>query len=305
MLELRQLAAFDAVATDGTFAGAAMRLGYTQSTVSQRIAALERTVGGRLFDRMGGPRPAQLTPLGRVVLTHARSLLAGVDATDEAIERFKAGDGRIHIGTFQSITNVVLPTVLRRLRDRVPAVDIRLFEEETGDPDLGALDLVFWDEPLTGAVDQVRILDDPYVLIARRGQFDRDDVPMIELDGAPMIAQSPIGDQARVERRYEVAGVRPRIVFRTLDNHGVLSMVRAGLGLAVMPMLAVDLRDDDEQLRMHRVAPDLGTRPIHLAWAAGRTLSPLVSTVIALTREVADAIAASRTTGASPDSERH
>ena len=64
-LEIRHLVALDAVATEGTFGRAAERLGYTQSAISQQIAALERLIDGKLFDRPGGPRPVELTPLGR------------------------------------------------------------------------------------------------------------------------------------------------------------------------------------------------------------------------------------------------
>ena len=83
-LELRHLIALDAVATEGTFGRAAVRLGYTQSAVSQQIAALERIVGGSLFDRPGGPRPVALTPLGELVLIHARDIIDRVDAAGEA-----------------------------------------------------------------------------------------------------------------------------------------------------------------------------------------------------------------------------
>lgn len=61
-LELRYLVAIDAIAVAGSIGRAAVRLGYTQSAVSQQIAALERVVGGSLFDRPGGPRPVELTP---------------------------------------------------------------------------------------------------------------------------------------------------------------------------------------------------------------------------------------------------
>src|SRR5262245_31368275 len=130
-LELRHLIALDAVATEGTFGRAAVRLGYTQSAVSQQIAALERIVGGSLFDRPGGPRPVALTPLGKVVLVHAREIIERVDAAGEAVDRFLAGaSGRIDVGTFQSVSNAILPAIVTRLREENPNLDIRLFEDE-------------------------------------------------------------------------------------------------------------------------------------------------------------------------------
>ena len=74
-LDMRLLVAFDAVATEGTFGRAAERLGYTQSAVSQQIASLERVIGDQVFDRPGGPRPVELTPLGALLLEHSRVLL--------------------------------------------------------------------------------------------------------------------------------------------------------------------------------------------------------------------------------------
>ena len=281
MLELRHLATLDAVAVEGTFGRAADRLGYTQSAVSQQVAALEKAVGGAVFDRPGGPRPVRLTPLGEVVLAHGREVLARAAATEDAVERFKAGEGRVDIGTFQSVTNVLLPTVVRRLLDEHPAADVRLVEEETDKPTTDGLDLVFFDGPVQGA-EQIKLLDDPYVVVARRGRFGAGPVPLEALDGAAMVAQPPICDQARVERVYAEAGVAPLIVFRTADNRGVVSMVRAGMGIAVMPMLALDLPPDD-LLCTHELEPALAPREIYLAWQAGRTLSPLAGRVIELT----------------------
>lgn len=282
MLDLRHLATLDAVAVEGTFGRAADRLGYTQSAVSQQVAALEKSVGGAVFDRPGGPRPVRLTPLGEVVLAHGRELLARAAATEDAVERFKAGEGRVDIGTFQSITNVVLPAVVRRLLDEHPAADIRLVEEETDKPGTDGLDLVFFDGPVRGEAEQIKLMDDPYVVVARRGQFGAGPVPLDALDGAAMVAQPPICDQARVERVYAEAGVAPLIVFRTADNRGVLSMVRAGMGIAVMPALALDVAPDD-LLCTHELEPALTPREIYLAWQAGRTLSPLAARVIELT----------------------
>src|SRR3954471_12435643 len=165
-----------AIAEDGTFGRAAARLGYTQSSVSQQIAALEKAVGGAVFDRPGGPKPVRITPLGALVLTHGRDLLAGARSMADAVDRFNAGDGRVDIGTFQSVSNVLLPPIVRRLRDEHPGCDIRLLEDESDPPKLlGDLDLLFFDGRIDGrggdAVEHRKLLDDPYVLVARRGDF--------------------------------------------------------------------------------------------------------------------------------------
>ncbi|MCW2756709.1 MAG: LysR-family transcriptional regulator, partial [Nocardioidaceae bacterium] len=152
-VELRHLATLAAIAEEETFTRAAYRLGYTQSTVSQHVAALEKAVGGDLFDRPGGPRPVRITALGSVVLSQGRDLLADAERLADAVERFKAGDGRVDIGTLQSVSNVILPILLRRLRDEHPDCDVRLSEGEADDPAIGDLDLLFYDGRVDGEVE--------------------------------------------------------------------------------------------------------------------------------------------------------
>jgi DNA-binding transcriptional LysR family regulator len=296
MLELRHLATLDAVAVAGTFGRAADRLGYTQSAVSQQIAALEKAVGGAVFDRPGGPRAVRLTPLGEVLLAHARELLARAATAEDAVERFKAGEGRVTIGTFQSVTNALLPRVVRQVRAQYPRCDIRLSEQESDPPPLDDLDLLFFDGRVPGDVEQVKIIDDPYVLVAPPGMFPAGPVPLAALDGAPMVAQPPICDQARVERTLAEMGVAPLIVFRTADNHGVLAMVHGGLGVAVVPSLALALAH--EELSTHDLA--IAPREIWLAWRAGRTHSPLARRVIELSVEAGRTASGARRTGPRP-----
>jgi DNA-binding transcriptional LysR family regulator len=292
-VELRHLAALAAVADEGSFGRAAARLGYTQSTVSQQIAALEKAVGDAVFDRPGGPKPVRLTPLGRLVLAHARDVLARAATMTDAVERFKAGDGRIDIGTFQSLSNVVLPLVVRRLRDEQPRCDIRLVEEENDPPRLGELDLLFCDFRVEGDVDRRKLLDDPYVLVARPGTFPDGPVRLSRLDAAPLVAFPYTCDQPRVERALARHGVRPQFVCRTAGNEAVLSMVRAGLGSAVMPRLAVHHADvrSDPTLRLHELRPQLPSREIFLVWRAGRTHSPLAARAIQIAVDVTAGIA--------------
>jgi DNA-binding transcriptional LysR family regulator len=292
-VELRHLATMAAVADEGSFGRAAARLGYTQSTVSQQIAALERAVGGAVFDRPGGPKPVRITPLGTVVLAHGRDLLAKAQAMADAIDRFKAGDGRVDIGTFQSVSNAILPLVVRGLRDEHPGCDIRLFEEETDQPQVHELDLMFFDGRVDGDVEHRKLFDDPYVLVTRRGTFPDGPVRPAQLDGTPMVAHPPICDQARMEQELARRGVRPHIVFRTAGNESVLSMVRAGMGSAILPQLAVRGADvgSDASLCIHELKPELPPREIFLLWRANRTHSPLAARAIEIAVQVAGTIA--------------
>jgi DNA-binding transcriptional LysR family regulator len=225
--------------------------------VSQHIAALERAVGGAVFDRPGGPRPVRLTPLGSVVLAHGRELLVRADDLTHAVDRFRAGEGRIDIGTFQSVSTVILPSVVRRLRDEYPGCDIRLSEEEEHEPQLDDLDLLFYDGLIEGDTEHVKLLDDPYLLVAVAGAFPDGPVALPLLDDHPMVAQ--------------------------------LSMVLAGLGSTVLPWLAIRGAGvlNDPRLRVHELRPAVPPRKIYLHWRATRSPSPLTRRAIEIATEVA------------------
>src|SRR5438552_9068204 len=100
-VELRHLAALEAVAREKSFGRAADRLGYTQSAISQQSATLERLVGERLVERPGGPRPISLTEAGVLLLRHAQSIVARLQAAHADLKALRAGEaGTLHIGTF-------------------------------------------------------------------------------------------------------------------------------------------------------------------------------------------------------------
>lgn len=294
-IELRHLSALDAVALEGTFGRAAERLGYTQSAVSQQISALEKAIGGAVFDRPGGPRPVQITPLGKLVLSHARDLLARASLTADAIERFKTGAaGRIDIGTFQSVSAVLLPAIVQRLREEFPSADIRLFEDETTMmPKLlnNDLDAAFVVAPTRSDVETVKLLDDPYLLIARRGEFPRGPVRLETLDDLQMVSYPPTCDLNHIETELQSFGVRPVNVFQSSDNGTVLAMVRAGMGPAITTLLCVDIEPDDALLEMHALEPALQPREISLAWLPNRTLSPIAERFIDVSIEVTGELA--------------
>src|SRR5215217_4552806 len=148
-VELRHLIALRAVAEARSFGRAAETLGYTQSAVSQQIAALERIVGEPLFDRPGGPKPVEITSAGEILLEHADAIVERVRAAEADLAGYRAGEvGRVAIGTFQSVSVEVLPHVIHQLRADRPDVEIKLLEEDEQDvlmKALGAgdLDLTF------------------------------------------------------------------------------------------------------------------------------------------------------------------
>src|SRR3989440_4329180 len=123
-VELRHLIALEAVAREGSFGRAATSLGYTQSAVSQQIATLERIVGERLVERPGGPRPVTLTEAGELLLRHADSIVARLQAAQADLQALKEGAaGTLRVGTFQSVGAKVLPAVMRRFGEQWPAVE--------------------------------------------------------------------------------------------------------------------------------------------------------------------------------------
>src|SRR2546423_8735606 len=102
-LELRHLAALEAVGRTNSFGRAARDLGYTQSAVSQQIAHLERVVGQRLVERPGGPRPVSLTEAGRLLLRHADAIVAQLDAAEADMSALAEGAaGPPRAGVFPS-----------------------------------------------------------------------------------------------------------------------------------------------------------------------------------------------------------
>ncbi len=255
----RQLAALVAVVDAGTFTAAAEQLGFTQSAISQQIRQLERAAGVALFDRPRGPRPAELTTAGRMVLEHARSVLARIDRMDEQLELLRRGlAGRLVVGTFQSASAELLPNMLARMRADTPEVDVRLFETDDLDELVGNVltdeaDLAF----TVDVADDPRLTieelgHDPFVVLAPLGAAPGPTVRADDLRGQPLVGQPDVETvQRMVDERLQQAGIVADYAFRFRNNAAVQTMVRTGMGWAVMPSLAVD--HDDPDIGIHRL----------------------------------------------------
>ena len=131
MLDVRRMRVLREVAQRGSFSAAADSLAYTQSAVSQQIAALEREAGTRLVER--NARGVRLTDAGRALVEHADAILARLadaEAELEAIAGLRGG--RLRMAAFPSAGATIMPEAIARFRDRHPAVELSL---EPADPD--------------------------------------------------------------------------------------------------------------------------------------------------------------------------
>jgi molybdate transport repressor ModE-like protein len=292
-VELRHLAALEAIAEHGSFGRAAAALGYTQSAVSQQLATLERLVGERLVERPGGPRPVELTEAGRLLLHHAEAIVARLQAARADMEALRAGEaGTLRVGAFQSAGARILPELLRRYTSAWPRVEVRL--EEAEDDSLlsqiehGDLDLAFVMLPVEeSAVETVELVRDPYVLVTQADSpLARATTPPTfrEIGAMPLIGYRTCLGSQHVEERLRAAGVAPRMAFRSDDNLTLQAMVATGIGIALVPRLTVN--EADGRIAVIELGDRIPPRLIGLAWHRDRYRSPAALAFVDAAREL-------------------
>ena len=289
-IELRHFLALEAVSREGSFGRAAATLGYTQSAVSQQIAALERAVGQRLVERPGGPKPVSLTEAGRLLLTHANAIAARIAAAQADLTALAEGQaGTLRVGVFQSVGQRILPEVMRRFLRSWPQVKVTL-TETANDVDLlglverGDLDLTFSDLPLVdGPFEAVELLRDPYVLVVSA------DSPLAERETPLALREVSeldlIGHKhCRTLTHLETTFRRPlNFVFRSDHNQTVQALVASGVGSALVPRLTMDPEDETTKLiELPKVPPRL----IALAWHRDRYRTPAAHAFVDTAQEV-------------------
>ena len=292
-VELRHLAALEAVAEEGSFGRAAERLGYTQSAVSQQIQALERIVGQQLVERPGGPRRVSLTEAGELLLRHATGIVARLQAAQADLAAFSEGSaGTLRVGTYQSVGARVLPRLLKEFTEAWPDVDVQLTEsaDDGGLLELverGELDFCFAMLPVgDGPFETAELMRDPHVLVVPLDSAlaRRQKPPTLrEIAELPLIGNRQCRSIHQVENRFRHAGLEPSIVFRSDDNGTIQELVAAGVGVALVPLLTVDTSHEGTAvLGVASVPP----RRIGIAWHRDRYRSPAARAFVELAVEI-------------------
>jgi len=296
-LSLRQLQSFRAVADEGSFHGAADALDYTQSAISQHVMALEGALGVRLFDRSRGRRTVALTEAGRLLLGHVETITDRLQAARADLLAYAAGEtGTLRVGVYQSVGTRILPAIIGRFAEAWPGVDVQLREaaSDEGLMDLvepGQLDLTFGVLPVPdGPFEGVELIRDPFVLVVPAGSplAGMTSFPSIELISEQrLIGFRSCRSTKWVEKQIRATGREPNFVFRSEDNGTVQAMAGAGLGSALVPLLAVDTADPLVSI----IPTDLEARRIALMWHRDRYRSPASRAFVYIALDVCRALA--------------
>ena len=297
MLDVRRMRVLREVAQHGSFSAAAEALSFTQSAVSQQIAALEREAGTTLVER--SVRGIRLTDAGRALVRHTDAILghlAEAEAELEAIAGLRGG--RLRMASFESAGATLMPLAIATFKQRHPAVELSLALAEPDDsvPRLksGELELALSfgadaiQTPDDGSVERVHLLDDPlYLALAPDHPLARKrHVRLVDLAGDPWIEGTPsCACSAMLRRACERAGFTPHIAFESDDYAAIQGFVAAGVGVALIAELALTTVRDDIVIRsLGRETP---IRRIHAAVLAGGYRSPATAAMLEILQDVA------------------
>jgi DNA-binding transcriptional LysR family regulator len=302
MLDPRRLRVLREVAARGSFAAAAEALSFTQSAVSQQVATLEREAGTRLVER--GVRPVRLTDAGRALLAHAEAVLARLDEAEQELgEIARLRRGRLRLASFPTAIATLVPRAVALFNQRHPDVDLTVIDDHGQGliPRLARweldLALIYEHEALPEPdveLERTHLLDDPFDLVVPDGHplAARASVALEELAGEIWIGGAPDSAYgAIVLHSCQAAGFEPRLAFGSDDYNAVQAFVAVGLGIAILPHLAlIFVRPGLHRVRL-TVPP---VRHITAARLAASYRSAATASMLSVLKETADAFTAPR-----------
>src|SRR5581483_8660235 len=306
MLNLGRLRVLTEVIACGSFSGAAEALSYSQSAVSQAIARLEAETGAVLVVRdRSGVRP---TAAGATLVEHADSILAQVEAAEAelaAVLGLRAG--RLRVASFPSAGSTLMPLAVATFRERHPDVSLSLAEGEpeeiaprvrAGEVDLALLfEFPGVRERPTAGLRSVTLLEDPmYVALpAAHPLSAKPALSLSDLRDQDWVQTSQSSPCARhVVRSCLAAGFEPRVTFESADYETVQGLVAAGVGVGLIPRLALSRVHPGIVVRS--LAPRSPARKVVAATVTGPGVAPAAKTMLRVLVEVTpsftDAVAA-------------
>ncbi|MGD0980149.1 MAG: LysR family transcriptional regulator, partial [Solirubrobacteraceae bacterium] len=293
-----RLKVFVEVAKQGSISAAAEELSYTQSAVSQQIAALEAETGVTLIERL--PRGVRLTTAGSTLLAHAEGILgrlAAAEADLEAIAGLRGG--QLRMASFPTAGATLMPLAIAMFRAQHPEVELTLAEGEpeeiaprlfAGEFDLALLfEFEGTSESLVADLVRQPLFEDPMFLAlpADHPLSRRRTLRLADLRAEAWVQTSSSSACARhVVRCCHVAGFEPIVSFESDDYQTVQGLVAAGVGVALIPKLAVASAREDIAIRA--LSPSSPVRNVIAATPEGSRLTPAAAAMGTIMTSVAD-----------------
>jgi DNA-binding transcriptional LysR family regulator len=300
MLNLSRLQVLREVIARGSFSAAAEALSYTQSAISQSIARLEAETGTALLVRdRRGVRP---TAAGATLAAHAETIFEQVHAAEADLAAIMGGRaGRLRVASFPSGGATLMPMAVARFRRAHPDVALTLVEDEpeviaprlrAGDLDLALLFEFPGAHPRgqrPGAgLSSTLLLEDPMhvVLPADHPLAGRPRLALADLRSEQWVQTSASSPCARhVVRSCLAAGYEPDVAFESDDYDTVQGLVAAGIGVALIPRLALGTAHSGIVVRS--LAPSSPSRRVTVATMPGAGLAPVARSMIQVLADVA------------------
>jgi molybdate transport repressor ModE-like protein len=295
MLDVRRMKVLREVAACGSFSAAAEALNFTQSAVSQHVAALERETGAQLVERLS--RGVRLTEAGSVLVEHADAIIARLESAEEDLAAI-AGlrGGRLRLVCFQSAGATVVPRAVARFHEQHPEVELSMREAEPDEAEemlkAGDVDLALvYDHPATTQMPDLELthlLDDCYDALLPEGHAlaGRRRLALGDLaDASWIVSTSTCGCRQITESSCRDAGFEPRVAFEADETLAAQALVAAGVGVTLLPRMALTALHPGAVPRALRDAP---VRRVLAARVKGGFHSPASDAMLAILQTVAD-----------------
>ncbi len=276
-MELHQLRYFCAVAEAGSFSRAAEQSHVSQPSLSQQIMKLEDELGARLFDRLG--RSVRLTELGQTFLPRARSVLRELEAArgDVAEQKDSVG-GSVTIGVIPTVAPYFLPQRLTWFSRKFPQVRLTVIEEITPillDQIRGSkVDIAILALPIRGhEFEAFSLLSERFFAALPAGHkfSKRRSISLKDLRAEPfLLLRDGHCFRDNAVAACDRARLHPQIIFESGQFSSLLSMVGAGMGVSIVPEMAVEKKS---RCRFVRIEDAAAARTIGAVILRGRSLS--------------------------------
>ncbi len=253
-MDLQKLRGFYWTARLGRVSAAAEKLHLSQSAISHQLKALEETLGAKLYERTG--RGIVPTAEGERLYTHARTVLHALDDLRAEFDDLQARPrGRLRLAAFRGIAVFTLPDIVQRYHARHPEVRLVvsavnadreiLRRVADGEVDLGVC--TAWND--FEGLDYLEFASyDMYACVARDHPWAARPEPptLADLAAQPLLLyERGTAIRDRIDRRFEAAGLHPRVAIEACGANALLAYARRGLGVGLVSGLVPEARDDD------------------------------------------------------------